>query len=93
MKLTEKQIDKVSALVLNGLKKNEFATFIKKEDVIRQGIKEVITKNIRDEVLLDEEVKNLMEAYSSQIEKGEVDSRKAFSMIKNKLAKEKEFVL
>ncbi|MBE9502747.1 MAG: DUF507 family protein [Proteobacteria bacterium] len=93
MKLTDKQVDKLSTLILNGLQKNDSVNFIAKEEAIRLTIKEAITKNLRDEMLLDEEVKKLMEAYSSQIEKGEVDSRKAFSMIKNKLAKEKEFVL
>lgn len=93
MKLTDKQIDKLSRLILDGLHKNEYLRFSAKEEMIREAIKEAITKNLRDEVNLDQEVKQLMEHYASQIEKGEVDSRKIFAMIKAKLAREKGVVL
>ena len=93
MKLTDKQADKLSILILKGLQKNDSANFIAKEELIRLTIKEAITKNLRDEMQLDQEAKKLMETYASQIEKGEIDSRKVFTMIKLKLAKEKEFVL
>lgn len=93
MKLTDKQIDKLSTLILNGLQKNESVNFIAKEEAVRLTIKEAITNNLRDEMQLDREAKKLMDAYASQIEKGDIDSRKAFTMIKLKLAREKEFVL
>lgn len=93
MKLTEKHIDKLSKLILDEVKKNEFVSIVSKEHAVLATIKEVFIQNMRDEELLNLEVKKLMAAYAPQIERGDVDSGKAFTMIKAKLAKEKGFTL
>lgn len=88
----EKQIDKLSYHLVNELKKNDYFQKVEKESVVRDIIKEAIMSNLREEAGIDREVKKIMEAYSSQIDKGEVDSRKMFSMIKSKLVKDKGFI-
>ncbi len=93
MRLSDKQIKKVASLVSEGLKGNPDVVLLEKAPVIEAVVEEVIRGDIRSEVLLDQEVKKLMEVYSKQIESGEVDSRKIFGMIKAKLAKEKGIVL
>jgi len=93
MRLSDKQIDKLSFALLEGLKKNDNLSFLTKESEVLSCIKNVITEDAAGEARLDREVKKLMEAYEDQINKGEVDSRKAFGMIKAKLAKEKGIVL
>ena len=42
---------------------------------------------------LNDEVRELLKAYESQIERGQVDYQKMFQMIKRKLAKEREIIL
>ncbi len=93
MKLSEKQVTKISSHITERLGKSGNLTFKVKESTVRDTIRDVIMENLRAEERLDREVKRLMEAYSRQIEKGEVDSRKMFAMIKSKLAKDKGFVL
>jgi len=93
MRLSDKQIDKLSFALLEGLKKNDNLGFLAKESEVLSCIKNVIAEDAAGEARLDREVKKLMEAYADQIDKGEVDSRKAFGMIKAKLAKEKGIVL
>lgn len=93
MKLKENHINKLSALVLENLRNKDYLEFKEKEGVVLGLIKTSITKNLREEELLDMEVKKIMESYSRQMEAGEVDSRKVFGMIKSKLAKEKGIVL
>ena len=93
MKRFEHQLEKLSLLLINTLRKNDFINLTGKENAAREKMKEAILGNLKAEEALDREVKKLMEAYSSQIERGEVDSRKAFGMIKAKLAKEKGVIL
>jgi hypothetical protein len=93
MKLSGKQIDKLSFTLLERLKKNDAVSFLEKESEVLSGIKNVITEDAAGEARLDREVKKLMEAYADQMDRGEVDSRKVFGMIKAKLAKEKGIVL
>ena len=92
MKDQEKQIDKLSYHLLGELKKNDYFQKMEKEGAVRDIIKEAIMSNLREEAQIDREVKKIMETYSSQIDKGDVDSRKMFSMIKSKLVKEKGFI-
>ncbi len=93
MKHFEPQVEKLSLLLINTLKKNDFFKLTGKENSVRGKIKEVVLENIKEEEALDREVKRLMEAYADQIDRGEIDSRKAFGMIKAKLAKEKGVIL
>ena len=93
MKRFEPQLEKLVLLLISTLRKNDFVQLTGKENALREKIKEVIVGNMREEEALDREVKKLMEAYASQIESGEVDSRKAFGIIKAKLAKEKGVIL
>lgn len=93
MKLSEKQVTRLSSLILEALKQNDQVEFREKESAVSERIKDVIMNNIKAEGEIDREVKRLMETYSGQIERGEVDSRKIFAMIKSKLAREKGFVL
>jgi len=88
----EKQIDKLSYHLLTELKKNDYFKAVEKEGIVRDLIKEAIMSNVREEAQIDREVKKIMETYSSMIDKGDVDSRKMFSMIKSKLVKEKGFI-
>lgn len=78
---------------MDSLKKSDHVELKEKESAIEAAIQRVVKEELKKEDRLDMEVKNLMEAYSSQIEKGEVDSRRAFGMIKAKLAKEKGIIL
>lgn len=89
----ERKIEKITIHLVTALKKNDYVNFEGKEGAILEKMKGVIVANMAEEEQIDREVKKVMETYSSQIDKGEVDSRKMYGMIKSKLAKEKGFIL
>ena len=93
MKLNEKEAEKLALILIRDLKEVSCLHIAEKENKVREKIKAVFLKNQKDEEALDRDVKRVMEAYSSQIDAGQVDSRKLFGMIKGKLAKEKGFIL
>lgn len=93
MKDHEKELEKISFILINELKKNDYFRLGENESKLRGEIKAIFLDNLKSEEQIDREVKRIMASYSSQIEKGEVDSRKVFGMIKSKIAKEKGFIL
>lgn len=73
-----------------------------KKDLIEPAIPvntliEETEKLLMDELMvedrLNEEVRNLLRKYDSEIEKGRLDYRKLFDMTKQKLVKERNIVL
>lgn len=92
MRLKKEQIAQIAHQVGENLKKagcrlktDEGAFFGK--------IEAIIQKNIQDELVIEDEVKKLMDQYRQQIASGAVDPQKAYQMIKKQVAKEKNFVL
>jgi hypothetical protein len=61
----------------------------KVEDLLR----EVITEELQIEDRLNDEVKNLLRAFSNEFSKGEADYHKMFTMVKRKLAQERGLIL
>jgi len=93
MKDTGKALDKITLMLLSELKKNDYFHAGENENRLRDKIKALFLDNLKKEEQIDREVKQIMANYSSQIARGEVDSRKVFAMIKSKVAKEKGFIL
>jgi hypothetical protein len=62
-----------------------------------QKLVETLDRAIMDELLVEDrlnaEIRNLMKAYEAEIEKGHVDYQKMFTMIKNKLVRERGLIL
>jgi len=56
-------------------------------------LERIITDELMVEDRIDAEVRNILEAYRSQIEKGQVDEHKMFLMIKKQLVKERGIIL
>jgi hypothetical protein len=56
-------------------------------------IGEVITEELQVEERLNDEVKGLLRAYSSEFSRGEADYHKMFTMVKRRLAQERGLIL
>ncbi len=93
MRLTPEQIEKISKMILENLKQKELITFKADEGIVLKRIIEIFTGDMKAEDDLDREVENIMKQYQNEIDKGRMDYRKMFSMIKNKLVKERGIVL
>ena len=57
------------------------------------SLEQLITEELMIEDRLDAEVRQILETYRVQIEKGQVDERKMFLMIKKQLAKDRGIIL
>lgn len=93
MRLSKEQIEKISRLILENLKKKELILFKASEDVVLERIIEIITADIKKEDELDKEVERILSQHTGEIESGRIDYRKMFNMIKHKLARERGIVL
>ncbi len=93
MRLSKEQIEKISRLILENLKKKELILFKASEDVVLERIIEIITADIKKEDELDREVEKILSQHTGEIESGRIDYRKMFNMIKHKLARERGIVL
>ncbi|MBI3610469.1 MAG: DUF507 family protein [Nitrospirae bacterium] len=57
------------------------------------SLEQIITEELMVEDRLDVEVRQILDTYKAQIEKGQVDERKMFLMIKKQLARERGIIL
>jgi len=93
MKLTEEQIERVTAKILENLKNKGLVELKANEKTVLTKMNEVITKDLSAEDALDREVDGMLDAHSSDVDSGAVDYRKVFNMVKHKLARERGIIL
>ena len=60
---------------------------------VEELVREVITEDLQVEDRLNDEVKELLRAFSNEFNKGEADYYKMFTMVKRKLAQERGLIL
>ena len=92
MKLTTSQIQRVSEKILKQWKAQNLITFKVDEKIVLKTIVDVITLNLKKEKQLDQDVKSLMDQMEREHE-GQFQRHKMFPMLKQKLAKERKFIL
>ncbi len=93
MKFSDREIEIIAYRILRSLKRRGNVVLKTGEAEIRSKIAEVIIKNQEQEMELDREVEELLSAYQSAFDSGQMDYHKMFQMAKKKLAKEKGFIL
>jgi hypothetical protein len=72
--------------------KNLLLKQVKTED-LRLDISNIITEDMKREDKLNEEVKDIMERYDSELKNGKLDYNKLFNMIKQQLIKERKLII
>ena len=72
--------------------KNLLQNQTKRED-ISLAIYTIIAEDMKLEDKLNEEVKDIMERYDSQLKSGKLDYNKLFTMIKQQLIKERKLII
>jgi hypothetical protein len=60
---------------------------------VEELIREVITEDLQVEDRLNDEVKDLLRAFSNEFNKGEADYHTMFTMVKRKLVQERGLIL
>ncbi len=92
MRIKQEQVDRACRLILESLKQKKIITFKTPEAKVYQKLVEIFNANLKEEELIDEEAKKILEA-SLQDSDPTLDRQKMFLMIKRKLAKDKGFIL
>ena len=92
MKLTTSQIQRLSEKILKQWKAQNLITFKVDEKIVLKTIVDVVTLNLKKEEQLDQDVKDLMDKMEREHE-GQFQRHKMFPMLKQKLAKERKFIL
>jgi uncharacterized protein len=93
MRLRREIIHYVAQAIARDLTEQEFVEVLEGREKLEEMIRTVITEELHVEDRLNDEVKELLRAYSSEFSKGEADYYKMFSMVKRKLAQERGLIL
>lgn len=92
MRLRKRQIESIAENIVGELIKDESLTCDNIEE-LKGFIRHVITEELLVEDKLNEEVRQILEAHSSEIRQGSIEYHKMFRLVKEKLAKERNIVL
>jgi hypothetical protein len=92
MRLKPSDIERLTRKIIHNL--NDKKLFIPKRDLpfLIQRITTILQKNVEEEAAIDAETARTMTQYETQIA-GTGEYHRMYQMIKNKIAKEKKFVL
>ena len=93
MRLSKEMIKLVSNKLARSLLEEELIIFTEEASKLEEFLNNIITNDLRVEDRLNEEVKDIMASYSKEIDRGNVDYREIFTMIKRKLVRERDLVL
>ena len=93
MRLRPEEIERIVDRLLAEWKSRKLATFKSPESAIRTRMIDVFTKELRVEDEVHREVEKILSKYEKEFEKGTLDRRKMFQMVKNQLVKEKKAIL
>jgi len=86
-------VEKLVRASIERLKEKELIEFKADEKKVYERMVEIFVGDLKAEDDLDKEVEALLKSHSGAMDSQRVDYRKMFSMIKNKLARERGIVL
>lgn len=92
MRLSKSEIDFLAFEIVKTLLKESKITTTDKEALV-ESIAKILTEDFSKEDKLDEEVREILNRYSEEIRKGNIEYQTIFRMIKQRLAKERKIVL
>ena len=93
MRLRKKMIDHVAKTVAERLLEQGLLTVDGAHEMVMTEVSRLITDDLMVEDRLNEEVKQLLRAHSAEMERGNVDYARMFSMVKRQLVKQRGLIL
>jgi hypothetical protein len=92
MKLRRQHIEVIAAKIIDELLRREYIE-VEDEGKSKLFLRKVITEDLAIEDKLNEEVREILEKFSSEIRKGSVEYHKMYRLVKDKLIKERNLIL
>jgi len=93
MRLTKERVHQIADDLAERLISGEMLSTDLSKSQVATKIEQIITDELMIEDHLNNEVRELLKTYESQIEKGQVDYHQMFLMVKRQLAKERGIIL
>jgi len=93
MRLKKERITALVQTLVDQLTEQQAIRLEASKAELISSLEKIITEELLIEDRLEAEVRQILETYRVQIEKGQVDERKMFLMIKKQLAKERGVIL
>ena len=93
MRLSKERIRHLSESIATRLQQEGQVTIVGDRKAFVEQIDHAIVEELSVEDRLNAEVRQLLNAYEHDIEKGHVDYQRMFTMVKTKLARERGIIL
>lgn len=93
MRLKKEMIQYIAQVMGKKLIEREYVSYEGNPRDLEALVINVITDDLQVEDRLNEEVRDILEQHQDEIDKGNIDYHKMFTMIKRKLAQERGLVL
>jgi uncharacterized protein len=93
MKLTGEEVGLIVKKLLEEWRRENLITTQVTEAELRDRLVEIVLKDLRAEDDLNVEIEAMLAKYEKEFEKGALDRRKMFNLIKAQLVKERKLVL
>lgn len=93
MRLSKELIRQIAEAIANNIDAKGLAKPSVPRHVLAERIGEVITGNMLAEEQLNRDVEKLLAGFQGEISRGNMDARRVFELTKQKLARERNFVL
>jgi hypothetical protein len=93
MRLSKERVLHISESLATRLQEEGLVAIVGDRKVFVEQLDHVIIEELSVEDRLNAEVRQLLNAYEQDIERGHVDYQKMFTMVKSKLARERGIIL
>ena len=93
MRVTEERIQSLATAVVERLQEQNFLEISGSKERLIHVVRKAITDELSVEDRLHSEIRALLKQYDAEFQSGRSDYQKMFTMVKNKLVKERELVL
>ena len=93
MRLRKEMIERISHKIVERLIRRELISEDSNEEVLRTRIAHVIEADLMVEDRLNDEVKDILRDFQDEMDRGNVEDSRMFTMVKTKLARERTLVL
>jgi len=93
MRMTKERIRFISTAVLDQLKAQQLFEISGSKEKLVEALEKAVTDELSVEDRLNAEVRSMLKQYDAEFNSGRADYQKMFTMVKNKLVKERGVVL
>jgi hypothetical protein len=93
MRLSKERVHHIAESLATRLQQEGQVTIVGDRKAFVQEINHAILEELSVEDRLNAEVRQLLNAYEQDIERGQVDYQRMFTMVKTKLARERGIIL